>query len=124
MASYRFHVQQISGFFVGCEFHHIPREDNEAADTLFKLGSSRQAIPIDIALQHLRKPSIKPSVESESIFIPEEDVVQTDIDANNQRNSGIAPSDLGTSQSKPVESMSVEPMSVDEPVFVVHVVPS
>jgi ribonuclease HI len=41
MASYRFHVQQISGYFEGCEFHHIPRAENEAADVLSKLGSSR-----------------------------------------------------------------------------------
>ena len=25
MASYRFHVQKIAGFFEGCEFHHVPR---------------------------------------------------------------------------------------------------
>src|SRR3954467_387930 len=24
MALYRFHVQQISGYFDGCEFHHVP----------------------------------------------------------------------------------------------------
>ncbi|KAK1649285.1 hypothetical protein QYE76_067090 [Lolium multiflorum] len=36
MASYRFHVQKIAGFFEGCEFHHVPRAENEAADTLSK----------------------------------------------------------------------------------------
>ncbi|KAK1612360.1 hypothetical protein QYE76_036033 [Lolium multiflorum] len=45
MASYRFHVQQLSGFFDGCEFHHVPRANNEAADALSKIGSTRQAIP-------------------------------------------------------------------------------
>jgi ribonuclease HI len=55
IASYRFHVQQVAGFFEGCEFHHVPREDNEAPDALSKLGSSRQAIPVGIALEHLRK---------------------------------------------------------------------
>ena len=59
MASYRFHVQMISGCFEGCEFNHIPRAKNEAADILSKLGSSRDAIPPDIALEHSRKPSIK-----------------------------------------------------------------
>ena len=72
MKSYRFHVQMVSGFFDGCEFHHVPRAENEAADVLSKLGSSRQAIPAGIALEHLRKPSIKPSPESESIRIPPE----------------------------------------------------
>src|SRR3954463_5096689 len=70
MALYRFHVQKISGYFEGCEFHHIPRAENDAADTLSKLGSTRQSIPPGIALEHLRKPSIIPSPESESIFIP------------------------------------------------------
>ena len=70
MASYRFLVQNTSGYFDGCEFHHIHRTENEAADVLSKLGSSRQAIPAGISLEHLRKPSIKPSPESDSIFVP------------------------------------------------------
>ncbi|KAK1627777.1 hypothetical protein QYE76_002092 [Lolium multiflorum] len=69
MASYRFHVQQLAGFFEGCEFHHVPRANNEAADALSKIGSTRQAIPPGVALQHLRKPSITPSPDSDSIFV-------------------------------------------------------
>src|SRR3954471_5344852 len=69
MALYRFQVQKISGYFDGCEFHHIPRTENDAPDTLSKLGSTRQSIPPGITLEHLRKPSITPSPESESIFI-------------------------------------------------------
>jgi ribonuclease HI len=61
MASYRFLVQQISGYFEGCEFRHVPRAQNHAADTLSNLGSSREAIPPGISLEHLWKPSIKPS---------------------------------------------------------------
>ena len=34
MASYRFLVQQISGYFEGCEFLHVPSNDNEQADTV------------------------------------------------------------------------------------------
>src|SRR4051812_18804910 len=74
MASYRFLVQQISGYFEGCEFHHVPRANNEAADALSKLGSTRQAIPLGVSLEHIRKPSIVPSPESESIFISETDL--------------------------------------------------
>ncbi|KAK1610980.1 hypothetical protein QYE76_034653 [Lolium multiflorum] len=70
MASYRFHVQQLSGFFDGCEFHHVPRANNEAADTLSKIGSTRQAIPPGVALAVLKKPSIIPSPDSDSIFVP------------------------------------------------------
>src|ERR1041385_1523389 len=74
MASYRFLVQQISGYFEGCEFHHVPRASNEAADALSKLGSTRQAIPPGISLEHIRNPSIMPSPKSESIFISETDL--------------------------------------------------
>src|SRR3954469_20610167 len=70
MARYRFLVQQLSGFFEGCEFHHIPRAENEAADALSKLGSTRKEIPPGVSLENIHKPSIKPSPESESIFIP------------------------------------------------------
>src|ERR1041385_5430658 len=74
MASYCFLVQQISGYFEGCEFHHVPRANNEAADALSKLGSTRQAIPPGVSLEHIRKPSIIPPPESESIFISETDL--------------------------------------------------
>ena len=73
MALYRFHVQKISGFFEGCEYKHIPRLENKAVDILSKLGSSRDAIPPGISLNHLRSPSIKPSRDSESIFIPKQE---------------------------------------------------
>jgi ribonuclease HI len=41
MASYRFYVQQLSGFFEGREFHHVPRANNDEADRLSKIGSTR-----------------------------------------------------------------------------------
>ena len=44
MASCRFLVQKLSGSFEGCEFLHVPRAENKAADTLAKIPSSRQAI--------------------------------------------------------------------------------
>src|ERR1041385_2237057 len=74
MASYRFLVQQLSGYFEGCEFHHVPRANNEAADALSKLGSTRQSIPPGVSLEHIKKPSITPSPEYESIFISETDL--------------------------------------------------
>src|SRR4051812_43547418 len=42
MALYRFHVQQILGYFDGCKFHHIPRAENEAADVLSKRSEERR----------------------------------------------------------------------------------
>src|SRR4051812_2281348 len=72
MASYRFLVQQLCGSFEGCEFHHVPSAENEATDALSKLASTRKSVPVGVSLEHIRKPSIKPSSESESIFTPAE----------------------------------------------------
>jgi ribonuclease HI len=41
MSSYRFYVQQLCGFFEGCEFHHVPRANNNEADWLSKIGSTK-----------------------------------------------------------------------------------
>jgi ribonuclease HI len=71
-ASYRFHVQQLCGFFEGCEFHHVPKANNDEADRLSKIGSTKQEIPARVSLEIIRKPSIKPSPESGSIFVPED----------------------------------------------------
>ncbi|XP_020191888.1 uncharacterized protein [Aegilops tauschii subsp. strangulata] len=71
MVSYRFLVQNMFGFFVGCEFLHIPRTENEAANTLAKIALSRQSIPSGVSLEHLHKPSVKPSPASESIYVPD-----------------------------------------------------
>jgi ribonuclease HI len=70
MASYRFYVQQLCGFFEGCEFHHVPRANNNEADRLSKIGSTKQDIPAGVSLEIIRKPSIKPSMESPSIYMP------------------------------------------------------
>jgi hypothetical protein len=69
MASYRFCVQQPCGFFEGCEFHHVPRANNGEADRLSKIGSTKEDIPTGVSLEIIRKPSIKPSPESGSIFM-------------------------------------------------------
>jgi ribonuclease HI len=72
MASYRFYVQQFCGFFEGCEFHHIPQANNDEADQLSKNSSTRQAIPAGVSLEIIHNPSIRPSPESNSIYVPED----------------------------------------------------
>jgi hypothetical protein len=96
MGSYHFLVQQLSGYFEGCEFRHVPRAQNEATDALPKLGSSRDSISPGILLELLRKPSIKPSPESSSIYVPPspEDAVPMEIDA-------------GASSDNPLTALSV-----------------
>jgi hypothetical protein len=108
MGSYHFLVQQLSGYFEGCEFRHVPRAQNEVADTLSKLGSSRESIPPDISLEHLRKPSIKPSSESSSIYVPPspEEAVPMEIDAGaNSDNPGTALSVLGNGPTHAVSAV-------------------
>jgi ribonuclease HI len=41
MASYHFYVQQLCGFFEGCEFHHVPMANNDEADRLSKINSTK-----------------------------------------------------------------------------------
>jgi ribonuclease HI len=72
MASYFFYVQRLCGFSEGCKFHHVPRANNDEADRLSKIGSTKQDIPAGVSLEIIRKPSIKPSPESGSIFMPED----------------------------------------------------
>ncbi|XP_073355360.1 uncharacterized protein [Aegilops tauschii subsp. strangulata] len=91
MASYRFLVQQLSGFFDGCEFLHVPRMENEAADALAKIGSSRQSISFGVSLEHVHKPSVKPSPDSESIFVPDNPTASLPV-------PGAAEPNLGTAQ--------------------------
>jgi ribonuclease HI len=69
MASCRFYMQQLCEFFEGCEFHDVPRANNDEVDRLSKIGSTMQDIPAGVSLEIIRKPSIKPSLESTSIFV-------------------------------------------------------
>jgi ribonuclease HI len=97
MVSYRFYVQQLCGFFEGCEFHHIPRANNDEADRLSKIGSTKQEIQARVSLEVIRKPSIKPSPESSSIFVPEDPaLVQTLLP-----DSGAAASELKGAAGQP-----------------------
>ncbi|XP_073354916.1 uncharacterized protein [Aegilops tauschii subsp. strangulata] len=96
MASYSFLVQKLSGSFEGCEFLHVPRAENEAADTLAKIASSRQAIPSGVSLEHLRKPSVKPSPDSESIDVPDDPAASQPGPGNAQPGLGAAQLDPAT----------------------------
>ena len=52
-------IRKLENKFYGLEFHHVVRADNQAADELSKLGSTRAKIPADIFVQVLLKPSIE-----------------------------------------------------------------
>jgi ribonuclease HI len=59
MAAYRDEVDEMAKSFLGYNIKHVRREDNMAADSLSKLGSSRKAVPPGVFLEHLRVPSVK-----------------------------------------------------------------
>src|SRR5215216_3942364 len=59
MAAYQDEVDEIAKSFLGYKVKYVPREQNEAADLLSKLGSGRKRIPPGVFLEHLRTPSVK-----------------------------------------------------------------
>ena len=59
MAAYRDEVDEIAKSFLGYEVKYVPREQNEAADLLSKLGSGHKQILPGVFLEHLRTPSVK-----------------------------------------------------------------
>ena len=58
MAAYRNTVLKTSTRFEGLEFHHIDRENNQAADVLAHIGAKCDAVPPNIFLERLFKPTI------------------------------------------------------------------
>ena len=55
MAAYRNTVLKMSARFEGLEFHHIARDNNQAADVLVRIGAKRDAVPPNIFLERLFK---------------------------------------------------------------------
>ena len=62
--------------FYGIEYHHVVRDQNQLADHLSKLGSSRAMIPLGVFVQDLLVPSIKEEKEVQEIP-PAEQLVLT-----------------------------------------------
>jgi hypothetical protein len=58
MDAYCAQIRKLENKFYGLEFHHVVWADNEAADKLSKLGSTRAAIPHGVFIHDLVKPSI------------------------------------------------------------------
>ena len=58
MVAYRNAVLKMSARFEGLEFHHVARENNQVADILARIGAIRDAVPPNIFLERLFKPSI------------------------------------------------------------------
>lgn len=58
MDTYCAQIRKLEGKFYGIEFRHVIRVDNQVADVLSKLGSTRAKIPHGVFVQDLVKPSI------------------------------------------------------------------
>ena len=58
MAAYRNAVLKMSARFEGLGFHHVARENNQAADVLARIGAKRDPVPPNIFLERLFKPSV------------------------------------------------------------------
>ena len=58
MAAYRNAVLKMSARFEGLEFHHVARENNQAADVLARIGTKGDPVPPNIFLETLFKPSV------------------------------------------------------------------
>jgi ribonuclease HI len=59
MDAYCAEICKLEGHVEGIEFQDVPRNNDVAADVLFKLGSRRALVPIGLFVQDLRKPSIE-----------------------------------------------------------------
>jgi hypothetical protein len=59
MDAYCAQIKKLENKFYGLEFYHMVRADNEAADKLSKLGSTRAETPNGVFIQDLVRPSIK-----------------------------------------------------------------
>ena len=58
MAAYCNAVLKMSARFEGLEFHHVAQDNNQAADVLARIGAKRDAVPPNIFLEWLFKPSV------------------------------------------------------------------
>ena len=58
MAAYRNAVLKMSTRFEELEFHYVARENNQAVDILARISAKRDAVPPNIFLERLFKPSV------------------------------------------------------------------
>ena len=76
MDAYCAEIRKLEGKFYGIEYHHMVRDQNQLADYLSKIGSSRVMIPSGVFVQDLFTPSIKEEKEVQEIP-PAEQLVLT-----------------------------------------------
>ena len=98
MIAYRDLYNLLEGEFDGCELNHVARTNNEEADALANIGSTRGPIPPSVFLQQIDHRSIKPKKP----LGPSTSTTRAEVAAPAGR---AAPAAAGA----PVEVMLVEP---------------
>ena len=104
IVAYRNAVLKMSARFEGLEFHHVARENNQAADILARIGAKRDPVPPNIFLERLFKPSVLWEGES----------ANTSMDPNTPPDS--EPSDIIGGSGTEITSSAHEIMAVVTPV--------
>ena len=67
MDAYSAEIRKLEGKFYGIEYHHVVRDQNQLADHLSKISSSRTMIPPGVFVQDLFTLSIKEEKEVQEI---------------------------------------------------------
>jgi hypothetical protein len=67
MDAYYAEIRKLERKFYGIEYHHVVRDQNQLADHLSKIGSSRAMIMPGVFVQDLFMPSIKEEKEVQEI---------------------------------------------------------
>ena len=84
MDAYCREIRKLETKFYSLEFHHVPRDNNVAADVLSKLGSKRSIVPPGMFVQALRSPTVKmeeePPTKPDLVPAIGQEVLTLDID--------------------------------------------
>ena len=67
MDAYCIEIRKLEGKFYGIKYHHMVRDQNQPADQLSKIASSRVTVPPGVFVQDLLAPSIKEEKEVEEV---------------------------------------------------------
>ena len=70
MEAYCDEVRKLEAKFDGLELRHIPRRDNEEADSIAKIGSTQDMNPGGVFRDELMRPSARWEVETQPLREP------------------------------------------------------
>ncbi|HET8670197.1 MAG TPA: reverse transcriptase-like protein [Candidatus Saccharimonadales bacterium] len=89
MNAYVAEIRKLEGKFFGIEFHHVIRSENQAADKLSKLGSSRAEVPAGVFVHDLVKPSI--TTDAQGPEVSDQQILVTDQSSDHQQDDWRLP---------------------------------